>query len=148
MIYLVSGILMIVWTNQAYKAAEARGAIGRRWSSGWAVGAWFIPFANLVIPKLVINEIDRMADERLEEPIGTAWQQSRRSPLSDWWWGLYVAGSLLMGGASNGADEYAGGWLAATGVGFLVLASAGVLGAIFLRSLGRRLQRPHYSSMR
>jgi hypothetical protein len=30
-----------------------------KWRPGWSIGAWFIPFANLVLPLLVFREIDR-----------------------------------------------------------------------------------------
>lgn len=138
--YVVTGILMIIWFNQAYKAAESRGATGNRWSSGWAVGGWFIPFANLVIPKLVVNEVDRMADTDLQEPIGETWTASRRSTASDWWWILYVVGLIVAQATWGLADEFGSGWLLATSIGFGILAVSGVFGAIFVRSLGRRLR--------
>ncbi len=66
--FTVGAVLLMVWLNLAYKAGQSRGAIDRTWSSGWTVGAWFIPFANLAIPKLVVNEVDRMSRLELTEP--------------------------------------------------------------------------------
>ena len=77
---VVVAILAIIWTNQAYKSAMSRGVTGNKWSSGWAVGGWFIPFANYVIPKLVINEIDRMSRTELSEPITDTWKPLVASP--------------------------------------------------------------------
>jgi hypothetical protein len=59
--WLPAFVLLIIWSNQAYKAAISHNLGGMRWSSGWAVGAWFIPAANLIIPKLVLNEIERVS---------------------------------------------------------------------------------------
>ncbi len=140
--FLVSTVLMLVWSNYAYKAADSRGATMRRWSSGWTVGGWFIPFANVVIPKLVMNEIDRMSSDALVEPIGDRWRDMRRSQVSDWWWGLYVPGSIVLGVTSRFVDDEAGGWLAATAVGLWLITASGILLAIFVRKLGRRLQQP------
>ena len=61
--WIATFILLIIWWNQAYKAARRFPGQFVSWSSGWAVGGWFIPFANFVIPRLVMNEIERLSAE-------------------------------------------------------------------------------------
>ena len=60
--YAITGVLFVVWFFQTYRAAASRGATFRTWASGWTIGGWFIPLANFVIPKLVMNEVDRMSN--------------------------------------------------------------------------------------
>ena len=90
---IVSGILVIGWTHSTSKALDGRGPIGRRWRGGWTIGAWLIPFANLVLPKLVFNEIERIARVPYGGvPVGEDWRAVERSQLGDLWWLLWVAG--------------------------------------------------------
>lgn len=92
---LAAGAVTIWWWWRAHRAAAAAGLPGMRWSSGWAVGGWFIPVANLVIEKLVLNEIDRISQDR--EDVG--WRRRRLTPLLNWWWAAWVLG-LVAGAAS------------------------------------------------
>lgn len=88
---LVSAVLFLVWFNKAYKAAATRGATGTKWSSGWSIGGWFIPFANLAIPKLVMNEIDRISHPANGiPPIGERWKDQPRLTSSDLWWASWI----------------------------------------------------------
>jgi hypothetical protein len=132
-------VLMIVWSNVAYNAALSRGGIDRKWSSGWAVGAWFIPFANLVIPKLVINEIDRMSHPSLSEPIGITWMNVPRLQISDWWWTLFLGG-IAVGWISGWMVWFTFDGLAVAAVGSLVTAGAGFLGGLTVLKIGTRLR--------
>jgi hypothetical protein len=139
---VVVAILAIIWTNQAYKSAMSRGVTGNKWSSGWAVGGWFIPFANYVIPKLVINEIDRMSRTELSEPITDTWKPLKRTAISDWWWGLQIVGltvanigdSMLFDGSGslNG--------LVVSSFGYTAAGAAFILGGVTIRTIGTRLK--------
>ena len=145
--YVVTIVLFIIWHNQAYKAAESRGVIGNRWSSGWAVGGWFIPFANLVIPKLVMNEVERMSSPDARPSSyqgGEGWRRVRLSSLGGWWWGVFVAtiimvtiGTVMAGSALD--DEVFGASLIVRAIAFGGYAAAGVLAAIYVRRIGRNL---------
>jgi hypothetical protein len=147
----VAGILFIVWLYKAYRSGESRGAEGRRWGPGWAIGGWFIPLANLVIPKMVVNEIDRMSNpDAGEPPIDDRWKRLPRMRSSDAWWLL-----LLLGTAA-----YWTGWglyystptfdSTATGTGYALMAvgqgvlalTAALTGTVTV-AIGRRLRRPH-----
>jgi Domain of unknown function (DUF4328)/zinc-ribbon domain len=141
---LVAGVLFFVWFNQAYKAAVSRGATDNRWSSGWTIGGWFIPFANFVIPKLVMNEVDRMSHpDNGAPPIGAAWKSRPRLTASDLWWTSWVLASIasvaeslmLESGSSDAVVLYA-----AVGAG-LYAAAGGLLGAVVLTIGGRLRER-------
>jgi Domain of unknown function (DUF4328) len=57
--YLAAGIAFVTWLHRARLNLDAFGVGELRWSPGWTVGAWFVPVANLVIPLLVVNEVDK-----------------------------------------------------------------------------------------
>jgi hypothetical protein len=135
----VTYILLIIWTNMAYSSAASRGATERKWSSGWAIGGWFIPFANAVIPKLVINEIDRMSLPDLEEPIGATWRSQGRTGISDWGWAFGVIGYVVfnLGGALSQENiDY----MTMEAIGNIVLGVGFILGGIAALRIGTRLR--------
>ncbi len=55
--FLFTAVTFMVWLYQARENLDRRGETGMRWSLGWTIGAWFIPFANLVIPARVVGEV-------------------------------------------------------------------------------------------
>jgi hypothetical protein len=60
--------------RRAYRNLPALGAESPRFSSGWAVGAWFVPFLNLVRPKQIMDDIWRASDPALPAHPGAAWK--------------------------------------------------------------------------
>jgi len=147
---LAGGILMVVWLFQAYGIAERRGPTGTTWSQGWAIGAWFIPLGNLVIPKLVVNELDLISHPAADpEPIGDRWRGGPLLQAGHWWWGLtLLTGIMFTAGYgivleqidSFGLVEHtyrAGMWVLAAGL--LTGVGAAGTGAMMVRGIGKRL---------
>jgi len=95
-----AAIVVPMWMHRAYRNLPALGEQAMRWSPAWALGGWFVPFANLVIPYLCLRELwNGFGDER---PL----------PQLHWaaWIGIYVL-SLLSGfvprtGARQRADVF------------------------------------------
>ena len=50
---------LIAWTSRLYRNLSALGVGPLRYTEGWAIGAWFIPFFNLVRPKQILDDIWR-----------------------------------------------------------------------------------------
>lgn len=154
----VAGILFIIWLFNAYLSAKSRGANQRRWGPGWAIGGWFIPLANLVIPKMVVNEVDRMSSPQAgTPPINERWKHVRRMRSSDAWWFLLLLGTatywtgwgVYYSTPTFDADGTGAGYaLMATGQGVLALTAA-LAGSVTI-AIGRRLQplRPNDSEHR
>jgi hypothetical protein len=150
LVAMAVAVLTIVWWYQAYQAIE-RSPLGERsWSAGWAVGGWFIPFANLVIPKLVLNEIDR-SSTALEEGVAE-WRTRPLLAIANWWWAFWVLSSVAtaMGAfimqvqveaTTLDPSTYRSGlWMLA--VGLATVTGAALCGAASIRVIGARLTRP------
>jgi hypothetical protein len=150
---LVLLILLVVWGNQACRSIERFGPTGRSWSPGWAVGGWFIPLANVVIPKVVLNEVERVSNpENGPPPVEHRWRQARTDAAGNWWWILSAVslaavsvGSIFTGAGSTGtsawtfdAGAYRAGLVIAM-VGLAGLGAAQIWGAHHFRRLGDRL---------
>jgi hypothetical protein len=86
LVVAIASVLMVF----LYRATRNVRAFGRepRWGPGWAIGAWFIPFANFVIPYQVTVNARRGASpgQYGEDPVPGVYTA---------WWLLFVAGELL-----------------------------------------------------
>jgi len=143
---LVIFILIIIWTHQAHKATEALNPGQRSWSSGWAIGGWFIPLANAIIPKIVLNEIERIAlAPRASGAVEPGWQ-SRSTMWIGWvWWILFIVGTLV-GSIGNGLYDGVGGSAGSWRIGYLMvaagyalIAASSALGALYVRRISQAL---------
>jgi len=92
----------IVWCWRAAKNQQALGRAPERLGSGWAVGGWFVPVANFVIPVLVVQDLWRGSDVRIARG-DPRWRIADRSWLVGWWWGLFVV--ALVVGTGRPADQ-------------------------------------------
>ena len=92
---ILTGVLVIGWTYSASRSLDNRGPIGRRWRGWWTIGSWLIPFGNFFLPKLVFNEIERIAEVPYGRvPIGEQWRTYPRSRIGDLWWLLWLGGVI------------------------------------------------------
>src|SRR5262245_14862724 len=53
LVLVYTAVVFIVWLYRARRNLAIWGILGLGWGPGWAIGGWFIPLANLLIPKLV-----------------------------------------------------------------------------------------------
>jgi hypothetical protein len=133
---LVGGAIAVpMWMHRCVRNLPALGATRTGWSPAWAVWGWFIPFANLAIPYLVVRELWRQVHLDARPAF----------PLVGVWWALWVVGQvgLLVTGTV----------LSATLAGFVVgiaidlaTVAAGVLLIVIIRQVTRR-QRARYAQL-
>lgn len=90
LIYIVTSVFFLIWLHHAYTNVHARGLKGLRTTPGWAVGWYFVPFANLVMPLLVMFDLWRGSHGSVEH-----WKQARvPSPIAVWW-AAWIIGGLF-----------------------------------------------------
>lgn len=91
---VVAAVAFLLWFSRAYRNAIAMGIRNPRFGTRWAVGCWFVPFVNLVLPKQVTNDIYRGSDPEMAygDP---RFEQRRVSPLIHWWWGAWIVDNIL-----------------------------------------------------
>ena len=143
----VTAVLTIVWWYRAYSAVEASGARGLRWSRGWAAGGWLIPFANFVIAKLVLDEIDRVS--RAIRRGASTWRDQPTTRTTAWWWGTWIGGLVIgvfatttLGGEIEGPAFDPGAYrtgLWALAVTHAASTAAAFLAAASIRQIGERI---------
>lgn len=82
LVTVVAMITFLVWIHRVFVAIRASGGT-TRWSPGWAVGGWFVPVANVVLPWLTVRD----ALEALGKPTALA---------GAWWLGWLLVMPLTM----------------------------------------------------
>lgn len=97
-VYLTTGIVFLVWKNKSYKNLAALGAKGLEYSSGWAVGSYFVPFISLFRPFQIMREIWKACDPKSDignSATGIEWKSSSSSFLLPLWWTFFVTDVIL-----------------------------------------------------
>ena len=93
-------VLLIIWLWRAYSNTRVFGAAPWRFGRGWTIGAWFIPFANFVIPKMLINDAWRGADR--DAPGNPQWRKLPVAAIITLWWFSYVIAVFLLARGQRG----------------------------------------------
>ncbi|MGA5515573.1 DUF4328 domain-containing protein [Streptomyces pseudogriseolus] len=126
--------LFIIWFHRVRHNAEVFAPGVQRRTPGWAIGGWFIPFANLWIPRGIAQDVLRAGQP---DP----WAgELRHQRLLNSWWGLWIASNIFDRLAAQRYDAAedpqavhdATGWLMTGSVLDIV---AAVLALLFVRRL-------------
>jgi len=91
-VILAAGIVWLVWQHRAHSNLSSLGVAGLKYTPGWAVGWWFIPFANVVLPFLTVRELWKASDP---ESGSTEWLAQRTIPLLGFWWAGWLLTQVL-----------------------------------------------------
>ena len=100
----IAGVF-IWWTRRATCNVPALGAANPEFSPGWAVGWWFIPFANWVQPLRVLNQAWRASDPALPNVPTDEWRRAKLTPVLPVWWVSYLLLSGIWNGVWSAIDE-------------------------------------------
>jgi hypothetical protein len=95
LVFAVTVIFFCMWIYRAYDSLSLFGVQGLRFTPGWAVGYWFIPFVNLVRPVQVMQEIWRASSPQVPAEDPVAWQGERNSVAIGFYWFFYLVSSVV-----------------------------------------------------
>lgn len=153
-VVLLSSLAFLPWFHRAYRNLQRAGG-GLRFTTGWAIGAWFVPILNLWRPKQIANDIWRGGS--LDAGLGdTQWHQRPVSALVHWWWAVYLTWAVLggiawaiLGGNDEGLTTQSGIDTEQTGVALLILADViGIAGVVMGILLVRRITQVQDGAIR
>jgi hypothetical protein len=134
---LMAAIVFIVWQWRTAKNALSLRRVDPRYGPGWSIGSWFIPFANLVIPFQIMQDLWRSADARSAPD---TWRSGPRSALIGWWWGAFIVAGLISRTSSvdgGSLSDLQAAEMRAS-VGAVLAAIAAILAIAVVRSLTAR----------
>ncbi|MFF2405264.1 DUF4328 domain-containing protein [Streptomyces sp. NPDC058092] len=101
---LATGIVFIIWFRRVRMNAEVFDPSVQPMSPGWAVGAWFVPVANLVLPRRIAGGIWTASAQT--NPDGS-WRTVPATTMNLWWgtWVCSLAFSWVTSRQYAGAEE-------------------------------------------
>ncbi len=94
LLYITAAIIFLVWVHRAHSNLLSLGAIELRFTSGWAVGWFFIPFMSLFRPYQVVSEIWKASDPNVDTADKISWKNVATSPIVGWWWAFFIIGNF------------------------------------------------------
>jgi LSD1 subclass zinc finger protein len=94
-VHLTAGIVFLIWFYRVHANLKHLGARDLAYSSGWAVGYWFVPILNLFRPVQVAQEIWRNSDPDAVLSDGAIEPTFANSPLIGFWWAMWLISGLL-----------------------------------------------------
>jgi hypothetical protein len=98
LMFVIVAVLWIIWQFRHAKNAERlRGALGL--GPGWAIGGWFIPFGNFVIPGLQLNQAAKASDPDL--PSGAPAANGRAPALVIVWALVFDIAFIVFSGSGS-----------------------------------------------
>ena len=106
LVFIASVVLVGRWIHRAHANLAEAGVDGLEFSPGWAVGWYFIPFANLVKPFQAMRELWTASHGEADNFAGEAPYEVKA------WWAAWIVGNiasavgtriLLMGEGSPGS---------------------------------------------
>jgi len=109
-VFITTIVLVCMWMYRAHANLTALGRTNLDYTSGWAAGAWFVPFLNLVRPFRIMKEIWKGSDPSPPAQAGdVAWKFAPVPAMFGWWWATWLISNFasnvsfrmeLRGGAS------------------------------------------------
>ena len=90
-LFVTCAITFLMWFHRAHKNLKAGGLNDLRYTPGWAVGGFFVPFLNFVRPFQVMKEV-WIGSANLS---GDVEAESWPTPLVGWWWAFFLSSSVL-----------------------------------------------------
>ncbi|MFJ7630070.1 DUF4328 domain-containing protein [Streptomyces sp. NPDC097595] len=93
----VTVALFLMWLVRARRRAQDVSPRAALPSTGWTLGAWFIPIVNLFVPPRIVLSIGRASTE--------SWRERRDTTLVNLWWGAWIAHTVLLPLGRWGATE-------------------------------------------
>ncbi len=88
---LATAVVFVIWFYRARDNAEYFAQDICTMGHGWAIGAWFVPVANLWLPYRVAREVWQASAQSM--PDGS-WRKVSHAPVKAWWF-LWI-GSLAV----------------------------------------------------
>lgn len=95
LVLIVTYVLFCMWIHRAYRNVMVLHNDELKYSPGWAVGWYFIPFANMVLPFLVMREIWKGSSPHGKVGDKLAWKKEKGSALLVFWWIFWLLSSNI-----------------------------------------------------
>lgn len=91
-VVIFSVVAYLMWLNLSVKNLDPLGVTRYKYTPGWAVGWWFVPFASLVMPFLVVRDLWKAS---MPGFTGEDWKETSATPMLGLWWAAWLLSSFV-----------------------------------------------------
>lgn len=140
-LYVVTVILFLVWLYRVYQNLMPLRAPNPEFTPGWAVGWWFIPFANLVKPFQVVREAWRESDPDFDPGLNFLSNSMSAPTLFGFWWAFWLLSNISTNISSHLIDDNGQaleGFTAASLIASIFTMIAAILAILVVKSISQR----------
>jgi hypothetical protein len=98
LLLVATAIAFLTWFYRAHRNLAVVSSIKPVYTSGWAIGGFFVPFLNLVRPLQVMRELwhgSLSTSGRPAEQSGSSKHFTSTPALVGWWWAMFFASGVL-----------------------------------------------------
>lgn len=144
--YIFTVIFFLIWLNRAHKNLGALQATHTEFTSGWAVGWWFVPFANLVKPFQVVREVWWESNPEFDDGPTFLTASLHAAPtFMTLWWAFWIISNIASNITSRVFDPEDMSTVAISGFLFIGSGTLTVIAAVFAIQVVRDItQRQEY----
>lgn len=96
LLFVAAVVFFLIWEHRAFKNLPALRAQNVEFTPGWAVGWWFIPFANLVKPYQAMSELWNESDPDFDSQGGFLSSAVGSPAIVGAWWALFIVSNILL----------------------------------------------------
>lgn len=93
-LYILAMILFFIWIYRTHKNLPYLNVEGLRFTPGWSVGYFFIPFVSLFRPYQMMVEKWKASNPNLDISNWESWKTSNTSPLIGCWWAFFLSSAI------------------------------------------------------
>jgi hypothetical protein len=141
-VYIFTIVFFLIWLNRAHKNLAPLRAQNMEFSSGWAVGWWFIPFANLVKPYQVMQEVWRESDPDFDAGSGFLSNSAGTAPgYMSLWWAFWIISNIFSNICSRVYDPENMSTVAISGYLFVITGIVSIIAAVLAIKVVRDITR-------
>ena len=131
-LYLFTIVMFQIWLYRANTNLTPLRASTREYSAGWAIGWWFIPFANLVKPFQVVREVWCESDPNVaDEPLFLSASLRSAPGFMAAWWAFWILSNIASNINSRVFDPDNIDTVFASGILFAITGTLSAIAALF-----------------
>jgi Domain of unknown function (DUF4328) len=149
LVYIATFVFFLVWLFRVYKNLTPLRAPNPEYTPGWAVGWWFIPFANLVKPFQVVREAWLQSDPDFDSNLNFLSNSISAPVFFGFWWGFWLL-SNIAGNIVSRIDPEGSGMGQSFAIGYIISSIltmiASVLAIMVVKSITER-QEQRYQNL-
>ncbi|MGD9562132.1 MAG: DUF4328 domain-containing protein [Pyrinomonadaceae bacterium] len=141
-VYVATIVAFLVWLNRSYKNLHSLRPSHLEFSSGWAVGYWFIPVLMLWKPFQIVREVWWESDPVIPEDQLFLTASLHNAPTyMGFWWAFWLISNVANNIASRMFDLEGTRYVAVAGIAFIAAAILTIVAAALAIAVVRDITR-------